>query len=353
MFVIGIGTATPPHLYTQRACWETLRTSRQYNELLASSRALLKKILLGDNGIDTRYLALETLGDVLAPTPDALLARFLRSAPRLAAQAAERALQQAGLAAAAVDGLLISTCTGYLCPGLTSYVSEQLGLRPDIRTLDLVGQGCGAALPNLQTAAALLAAGQCRRVLSICVEVCSAAFYLDDDPGVLVSACLFGDGAAAAVLASEPRPGARRVEWSTAVNLLNPAHRDCLRFEHRGGLLRNVLSKEVPVLAARSVAQVFADTLGQAGIDRRQITTWILHPGGRTVLQALRQRLELTDADMRWSAAVLRKYGNLSSPSVLFVLQAALAGGAPAGCWWMSSFGAGFSTYGALLKVTQ
>ena len=289
--------------------------------------------------------------DAFAITPDVLLARFTKHAPALAAQAAERSLRQAGLTPAAIDGLLISTCTGYLCPGLTSYVSERLGLRPDIRTLDLVGQGCGAAMPNLQTAAALLAAGQCRHVLSICVEVCSAAFYLDDDPGVLVSACLFGDGAAAVVLTDKPAPGRRRIEWSAGVNLLNPADRDRLRFEQRGGMLRNVLSKEVPVLAARYASQVFAATIQQAGINREQVTEWILHPGGRTVLQAVSKQLELNGADVRWSAGVLREYGNLSSPSVLFVLEAALQGGAPGGFWWMASFGAGFSAYGALLKV--
>ena len=319
--------------------------------LAIGSRALLKKVLLGDNGINARYLALEKLADAFAITPDVLLARFTKHAPALAAQAAERSLRQAGLTPAAIDGLLISTCTGYLCPGLTSYVSERLGLRPDIRTLDLVGQGCGAAMPNLQTAAALLAAGQCRHVLSICVEVCSAAFYLDDDPGVLVSACLFGDGAAAVVLTDKPALGRRRIEWSTGVNLLNPADRDRLRFEQRGGMLRNVLSKEVPVLAARYASQVFAATIQQAGINREQVTEWILHPGGRTVLQAVSKQLELNGADVRWSAGVLREYGNLSSPSVLFVLEAALQGGAPGGFWWMASFGAGFSAYGALLKV--
>src|SRR5258708_2888971 len=110
-------------------------------------------------------------------------------------------------------------CTGYLCPGLTSYVSERLGLRSDALLLDLVGQGCGAALPNLRTAEALLGAGRARRVLSICVEVCSAAYYLDDDPGVLVSACLFGDGAGAAVLSNDPpAAGKKRVRWKAGAS---------------------------------------------------------------------------------------------------------------------------------------
>src|SRR5213075_2477850 len=103
------------------------------------------------------------------------------------------------------DALIVSTCTGYLCPGLSSNVTQRLGLRSNVLALDLVGQGCGAALPNLRTAEALLESGRCERVLSICVEVCSAAFFLDNDPGVLISACLFGDGARAAILSDTPQ----------------------------------------------------------------------------------------------------------------------------------------------------
>ena len=129
-------------------------------------------------------------------------------------------MKDANCKADEIDAVLISTCTGYLCPGLTSYVSERLGLRPDVFALDLVGQGCGAALPNLRAAEAILAAGRAEKVLSICVEVCSAAFYLDDDPGVLISACLFGDGAGAAVLANKPQPNRRRVEWKSGSSCL-------------------------------------------------------------------------------------------------------------------------------------
>ncbi len=160
--------------------------------------------------------------------------------------AARRALANASLDAGEIDAVLISTCTGYLCPGLTSYVSEQLGLRPDVFALDLVGQGCGAALPNLRAAEAILAAGRARHVLSICVEVCSAAFYLDNDPGVLISACLFGDGSGAAVVSRQPLPGRRRVEWKFSASHLAPDKRDILRFGHKNGMLRNVLLPEVP-----------------------------------------------------------------------------------------------------------
>ncbi|HUA37564.1 MAG TPA: 3-oxoacyl-[acyl-carrier-protein] synthase III C-terminal domain-containing protein [Candidatus Sulfopaludibacter sp.] len=351
MFIIGLGTAAPEQCYAQRDCWDIVQRTEVYTRLSSRSRAILKKVLCGDNGIATRHLALDALPEVFNLTPDVLQARFTRHAPALAAEAAGRALRDAGCAPADIDAVLISTCTGYLCPGLTSYVSERLGLRANVFTLDLVGQGCGAALPNLRAAEALLAAKRARNVLSVCVEICSAALYLDDDPGVLISACLFGDGAGAAVLARKPRTNQRRVEWKFGTSRLAPDKRDTLRFGHKNGMLRNMLSLQVPQIAGSEAAKLFAESLVMANVKRECVAGWVLHTGGRDVLHALRDHLKLTEADVRHSAAVLREYGNISSPTVFFVLQRALHDAVPDGLWWMSSFGAGFSCHGALLEV--
>lgn len=351
MFITGLGTALPPKRYSQEACWRALERWDRVQQLAPRSRALLKRVLLGDNGITSRHFALEALEDGFVLTPDVLHARFAREAPNLAAAAGDQALKVAGVAAEQIDAVIVSTCTGYLCPGLTSYLAERLRLRADVAALDLVGQGCGAALPNLRTGAALLASGSARHVLCVCVEICSAAAYLDDDPGVLISACLFGDGAGAAVLSAEAVPGRRRVRWQAASTLLDASTRDLLRFEQRGGMLRNILTPEVPDIAARHAVTVLEEVLARAGQSRDRIRTWILHAGGRDVLAALRERLGLTEADTRRSADVLRTFGNLSSPFVLVVLQRALAEGAPGGNWWLASFGAGFSSHGALLEV--
>jgi predicted naringenin-chalcone synthase len=351
MFIVGLGTATPPKRYAQKECWENAQTIPGFSRLSGRAKAILRKVLLGDNGIATRYLALDSLSEAFDLTPDALHARFIEHAPALAARAAVEALRDADETQETIDAVLVTTCTGYLCPGLTSYVSERLGLRADILALDLVGQGCGAAVPNLRTADALIASGRCRKVLSICVEVCSAAFYLDDDPGVLVSACLFGDGAAAAVLSGEPPARGRRIRWHSAGTLLSPQHRDTLRFEQRNGMLRNILTRPVPGLAAQHAGQVLSEVLDKAGVPRDRIAAWIMHAGGRDVLVAMQEQLRLGPHDLRWSTAVLREFGNLSSPFVYFVLRAALNGNAPGGWWWLSSFGAGFSCHGAVLEV--
>src|SRR4051812_15129927 len=352
MFIVGLGTAAPARRYAQKECWEVFSNSELSRQLDPRSRAIVRKVLTGNNGIVTRYLVLDRLEEAFALNPDALHARYAKHAPMLATEAAERALADAGTSRNQIDALLISTCTGYLCPGLTSYVGERLGLRSDVLNLDLVGQGCGAALPNLTTGHALLASGRCNHVLSVCVEVCSAALYFDNDPGVLISACLFGDGAGAALLANESN-GKHTIEWKTGGSLLEPNDRDLLRFEQKAGMLRNILTPQVPALAAKHARTVFQDVLARAKLSRSNVNGWVFHPGGRDVLLALQQGLELTQADTRWSESVLREFGNLSSASLFFVLEAAFADSAPNGHWWMCSFGAGFSCHGALLKVSS
>jgi alkylresorcinol/alkylpyrone synthase len=351
MYLRSVGTANPPARYTKAECLTAFQASDWYGRLDARAHLIARTVLQRDNGIEARRLAVETLDDVFRIDPNTLAQRFLTHAPTLAAEAGRRALTLGGFTAGDIDAVVVSTCTGYLCPGLSGYVVEQLGLRADIQAFDLVGQGCAAALPNLRLGYALLTANTCENVLSICVEVSSAAMYLDNDPGVLISACLFGDGAGAAVLSRHPPKGSRRIEWIDSTSQTVPAHRAALMFEQRDGMLRNILSREVPALAAQYAQQVLKTVLDRAGLHKADVSAWIMHAGGRDVLLALERRLKLNPSDLGYSAAMLREYGNLSSAFVYFVLAAALEDQAPGGWWWLSSFGAGFSCHGALLKV--
>jgi alkylresorcinol/alkylpyrone synthase len=366
MYLRSVATATPPARYTKAECLEAFERSDWFGRLDPRSHFLARTVLQRDNGIEARRLALDSLAEVFAIDPDTLSGRFLAHAPALATDAARRALARAGLEPASIDGIVVSTCTGYLCPGLSGHVIERLGLRTDVQAYDLVGQGCAAAVPNLQIGRALIASGACEHVLSICVEVSSAAMYLDDDPGVLISACLFGDGAGAAVLGRDPAArdagsggrgdgvrgaAGRRIAWRDAASFIEPKERDALMFEQRGGMLRNILTRRVPVLAAERAHGLLEAVLGRHGLVADDVAAWILHAGGRDVLQAVARRFARDPDDFRYSSGVLREYGNLSSAFVYFVLDAALADGAPGGWWWLSAFGAGFSAHGALLEV--
>ena len=175
---------------------------------------------------------------------------------------------------------------------------------------------------------------------------------------MLISACLFGDGAGAAVLSREPiapsgnRRQGRSIRWTDSASLIEPAQRQALMFEHKDGMLRNILTRAVPALAAEYAERVLHTVLGRAGLAPKDVGAWIMHAGGRDVLLALERRFELDRHAFRYSAGMLREYGNLSSAFVYFVLQAALVDDAPGRWWWLSSFGAGFSCHGALLEVT-
>jgi alkylresorcinol/alkylpyrone synthase len=106
-------------------------------------------------------------------------------------------------------------------------------------------------------------------------------------------------------------------------------------------------------LAAKFVEEVFTTVSQRNGLTRNDISAWLLHPGGRDILRALQERLGLAEKDLTWSAAVLHDYGNISSASLYFVMDRAVRGGEAGGWWWLSSFGAGFSCHGVLLRVDE
>jgi predicted naringenin-chalcone synthase len=347
MYLHALATAVPPATFTQAQCWEMFERSEIRKQLSRRSALILQAVLRHDSGITTRHFAMPDIENVFSLTPDALNEGFRREAPALAARALAAALVQAGLIAGQVDALLICTCTGYLCPGVTSYVAEQLGLRSDVFLQDLVGLGCGAAIPSLRATASILAARPDAVVACVAVEICSAAFYLDDDPGVLVSACLFGDGAAATIWRGQPGPTGLRCSAFSTVH--QPENRDRIRFEMRQGKLRNLLHASVPALAAAAVEQLLAGERNRP--EARSIARIISHTGGRDVLDAIEKICG--GCDLAASREVLREFGNMSSPSVLFALERALRDGAPdeTGDWWLTSFGAGFSAHGCRIGV--
>ena len=174
MHITGVGTAHPEARYTKAECLEAFEQSDWFARLDSRAHLIARTVLQRDNGIDSRRLAVDMLADVFTLDPDTLSRRFRQHAPALAAQAGARALTAAGLSPTQIDAVVVSTCTGYICPGLSGHVIERLGLRANAQAYDLVGQGCAAALPNMQLGHALLATGRSDHVLSICVEVSSA-----------------------------------------------------------------------------------------------------------------------------------------------------------------------------------
>ena len=146
MYLHALATAVPPTNFTQNDCWDLVQASNVRERLHKRSMLILRTILRGEHGITTRHFAVPEIGGVFDRTADQLNDAFRSEGPKLAARALTAALEKAGAKPTELDALLICTCTGYVCPGLTSYVAELLGLRPNTFLQDLVGLGCGAAI---------------------------------------------------------------------------------------------------------------------------------------------------------------------------------------------------------------
>jgi predicted naringenin-chalcone synthase len=345
----GLGTATPLLYATQKEAYAFFAANFK---LKPTELDLYRRILM-DGKIRGRYLGMDATTDALETDPDRLLARFLKFGRSTGAAAARRAMEEAGVRPGDIAGLIVNTCTGYLCPGLSSYLAEELGLRTSIHFLDLMGMGCGGAIPNLEAAAGMLARTPEGPILSVAVEICTATIFPSHEPELVVSNSIFGDGAAAAVLDSVPddHPGglARMLDFETA---LCPQYREDLRYRTEGGRLRNHLTRRVPVIGARTAAEAGARLLARNGLSKNEMTCWAVHPGGTVVLAEVAKALEIDRQMLRFSYGIFENYGNMSSPSVLFVLREILDHGRPpAGRKGMLlSFGAGFSAFAALME---
>ena len=334
MYLQSLATAFPPHAFTQAECFQILNDSGAVDGLRGRSRELLRKVLTGDSGIETRRFSDPDLAKTFGRDAGQLHKHFELHAPRLASEALLKACDLASLKPSGIDALLVCTCTGYLCPGLSSYISEILGLRPNAFLQDLLGLGCGAALPLLETARGLLAANPTATIATVAVEISSAAFYLNDEPGVLISLCLFGDGAAAAIWRGETQGGQFRFQNFRTIH--KPEHREKIRFVNVGGRLKNQLHREVPELAADAVSELF-------GMRSGTPEHLIAHTGGRDVIEAIERVIPAHRLDA--TREVLRRYGNISSPSVLAALEYSLSTDPESESLWLTAFGAGFAAH--------
>jgi predicted naringenin-chalcone synthase len=324
-------------------------TELYQTELSERSQDVLHKVITHPS-IQRRYISVDTtrgLRRLKNEDPDERIERFCHWAVTLAQQAAEGALAAAAVSSWQVRALVVNTCTGYLCPGIATYLVERLGLRPEVQAYDLVGSGCGGAVPNLQQGAALLQTFEEGVVLCVAVEICSATFQMDNDISLILSNALFGDGAAAAVLTTAGSGPQLRPSESLFV----PALRDTVRYVHRQGQLFNRLSPTLPRLVGETGTPRIKRLLERQGLQPGHIAHWAIHPGGAKMLDELQQRLGLSDHQMAVSREVLRDHGNMSSPTVLFALRELMLRGIDKGEWCvMTAFGAGFSAHSCLLQ---
>jgi predicted naringenin-chalcone synthase len=224
---------------------------------------------------------------------------------------------------------------------------ERLGLSRSIRVYDMVGSGCGGAIPNLQVAESLLKTNGGGIVVSVAVEICSSVFRMGNDLSLILSNALFSDGAAAAVLISKPAG----LELVASAGRYLPEERDAIRFVHKEGLLHNQLSLRLSDLVKKTAAEVVDDLLSSQGLKTDDIRHWAFHTGGDKIINAVRDEIGIHEERFRATRKILAEYGNMSSPTVWFVMEEILRTGVAAGEWCvMVAYGAGLSAHACLLR---
>ncbi|MBU5614675.1 type III polyketide synthase [Geomonas azotofigens] len=343
-YVASIATAVPRFSACQRFAADLVR--EHFKETLTPRSMGLIRATFEHPSIEKRHFAVEHPAEIFSETQDQRVARFTRESVLLAAQAVSQALEKVGLSVQEVNGLVVNTCTGYICPGISTYLAQHLGLSPRARLYDLVDSGCGGAIPNLQVAESMLrmTGGV---VVSVAVEVCSAAFQMGNDLSLILSNALFGDGAAAAVLWEKPAG----FEVCSSAGRYVPEQREAIRFVHKEGQLHNQLSTDLPRLVGKAAAQVVDDLLENSSVEKSDIGGWALHTGGEKVINAVRDQVGIPEERLLATRRVLAQYGNMSSPTVWFVLEEMMREGMPSGGWCvLLAYGAGLSAHACLLR---
>ena len=339
--IAGIGTANPRQRYSQREIYDL---SRRFVPMYRNPR--IEQIFMNSD-IDYRHLAFDAATFTAAESADELHARFEENAVALGREAAVRCLENASCGVEEVDCIVAVTCTGYVCPGLSAMLIRDLGFRTNVQRADLVGMGCAGALPGLQRAHDFVKAYPDRKALLVTVEICSACYYVDESLETVVGNAICGDGAAAALL----QAGGDGPAITTFETLLEPSFIDTVGFQTREGKLRIVLAKDIRDSAGALVRRMVDGLLDREGLGRGDVNHWIIHSGGRKVIDGIRDELGLSEAQLRNSRCVLKNFGNMSSPTVLFVLRETLRSRPARGdTGLMVAMGPGLAVEGALLR---
>ncbi len=272
---------------------------------------------------------------------------YLAAAESLFEEAATKAIARAGLSPGEVDGIVFASTTGIATPSIDARVAPRLGFRPDVRRVPVFGLGCAGGVTGLATAARLAGAEQGSTWLFVTIETCSISIRLDsDDPAAIVATALFGDGAAAAIVSTAGKGlakvagGAERL-WPDTVDIMG------WRVEDPGFAV--VFDRAIPPFIEQHLKPAVALMCEELGIERSDIARLCSHPGGVKVLDAIEAALEFAPGTLDLERDVLRDFGNMSAPTVLFVLERLLARGLT-GKTLMTAFGPGFTCAGLLLE---
>ena len=271
---------------------------------------------------------------------------YVEATEALFEETATKALANARLTPADIDGIVFASTTGISTPSIDARVAPRMGFRDDIARVPLFGLGCAGGVTGLATAARLAGATPGSNWLFVTVETCSISIRLDsDDPAAIVATALFADGAAAAVVSTAGKAlatiaGAGEKLWPDTLGIMG------WRVEDPG--LAVIFDRAIPPFVENELAAAVDGILSANGWARSDIDRLCCHPGGAKVVEAIETALELPSGSLDLERDVLRDCGNMSAPTVMFVLERLIKRGLPNKVM-MTAFGPGFTCAGLLL----
>ena len=342
--LLSLATAVPPNRIAQSDAKELGRRA------FGGKAALFDRLssVFDNAGIDTRHLVAAPAWYEHSHGWAERNAIYLQAAEQLFVEAATAAIGKAGLTPKDIDGVVGVSTTGIATPSLEGRVGPRLGLRPDVRRVPLFGLGCAGGVSGLATAVRLASAEPGSRWLFVTVETCSISIRLDsDDPAAVVATALFGDGAAAAVVGGG-EPGLARIAGSG--EKLWPDTQRIMGWDIEDPGLAEVFDRSIPPFIQSELAPAVEEILRGLQVQRGDVGRFCCHPGGVKVIDAIETALELPRGELDLEREVLRDFGNMSAPTVLFVLERLLERGLPKQVL-MTAFGPGFTCAGLLLQA--
>jgi predicted naringenin-chalcone synthase len=339
--IVGLGTAVPPHRVTRGAAADWMSRALAGDD----GAVRLARRVIRRSGIDVRHACVPDFsrgGEPLllgerSPGTSARMDAFREHAPPLAAAACRRALASAGVAPDAITHLVVVTCTGFYAPGPDVDLVHLLGLRPDVERTLVGFMGCYAAFNGLRAGRQAALSRRDAKALVVCVELCSLHFRPDPAPDNVVANALFGDGAAAVVVAADRDGCEPLVRLGPAATRVEPGTGRAMGWEIGDDGFRMRLSSYVPQLVAAPLAEFVAP------LRAPETASWCVHPGGRAVLDHVEDALALGPDALASSRGVLRDLGNVSSATLLFVLEREIARLAEGDRGVMLGFGPGLT----------
>jgi len=361
--ILGLGTAVPDAIIDQTVASEIARSlccRTPENETWLSSmyggtdivtrRSSLGAAVVRDVIEGTRYsgsVFLPTgMPDDCGPTTGQRLRHYAATAPPLAVAASRTALERSGISPNAISHLITVSCTGFLAPGIDVTLIQELGLPPTVERTNVGFMGCHGALNGLRVARAFADADPNARILLCAVELCSPHYHYGWDPQRMIANAIFADGAAA--LVGGPADIAPE-DWHAVASgsCLIPKSTDAMTWTIGDHGFEMTLSKRVPGLIAEYLKPWLQSWLDQNGVALTDVKTWAIHPGGPRIVSAAEATLGIRPESTAASRAVFAEFGNMSSPTILFILERLRNENAPRPCVALG-FGPGLTAEAAL-----